>query len=369
MNWRYNNERALMKRFAIATALLAGVSGARGQITITSLDMFNAPGQYYRSYAADGDTDVTGMVGPQGGPQTWNFATGPEDAVLRFDYLTPGEAGAPAALFPDATLVERKRVEATGKEAFMFLDQQMGTGRMNYGYYDEATTGPTGLDDPAGVFAPPLLDFPESITYGSTWSAATTWFNAMLGAPLRINYQATAEADAYGFVILPDLGFVECLRVNELVETTYEIKFPGDEDPDTGTGGDYTPVATYYVRNMYWLAKDKGIVAQMTSKQASTPPPDEFPTAAQFIRMFETNHPEGSRDPQPVTDLSVTRGKGQLLLSWTKPLNARSFRVEFTSALGPNAEWRELATTSSNFALDTLEGREPARYYRIVSLP
>jgi len=42
-----------MKPFAIATVLLAGVSGVQGQITITSLDMFNAPGQYYRSYAAD----------------------------------------------------------------------------------------------------------------------------------------------------------------------------------------------------------------------------------------------------------------------------------------------------------------------------
>jgi hypothetical protein len=358
-----------MKPFAIATVLLAGVSGVQGQITITSLDMFNAPGQYYRSYAADGETDVTGKIGPKGGPQTWNFATGPEDEILRFDYLTPEEAGAPAALFPDAKLVERKRVESTEKDAFLFLDQQMGTGRMNYGYYDESTTGPVGLDDPAGVFVPPLLDFPESITLGSTWSAATTWFNAMLGAPMRINYQATAEVDAYGFVILPDLGFLECIRVNELAETTYEIKFPGGEDPDAGTSGDFTPVATYYVRNFYWLAKDKGIVVQMTSKQSSTPPPDEFPTAAQFIRMFETNHPEGSRDPQPVTDLSVTRGKGQVLLSWTKPLNANSFRVEFSAVLGAQANWQELTTTSSNFALDTLDGNEAARYYRVISLP
>ena len=123
------------------------------------------------------------------------------------------------------------------------------------------------------------------------------------------------------------------------------------------------------MRNFYWLAKDRGIVVQMSSKQSSTPPPNEFPTAAQFIRMFETNHPEGSRDPQPVTDLRVTPGKGQLLLSWTKPLNATSFRVEFTAALGADADWQELATTSDNFALDTFDGTHAARYYRVVSLP
>lgn len=357
-----------MKNLTIAALTLAGAGALQAQITITSLDMFNAPGQYYRSYASEGEVSVTGLIGPKGGPQTWNFATGPEDGVFRFDYLAPEDAGGPAALFPDAKLVERKTVESTGKEAFLFLDQQIGVGRMDYGYYDEASTGPLGMDDPAGVFDPPLLDFPESITLGSSWSAGTVWYNSLLGSPLRINYSSTATADAYGFVILPKLGFMECVRVNELVETTYEIQFPGS-DPENPGAGDFTPVGTYFVRNIYWLAKNNGIVAQMTSKQASTPPPDEFSTAAQFVRMFESNHPKTSQEPQPVEDLSVTPGDKQILLSWTKPLNANSFRVEYSLSLGADADWQELTTTTGNFVLEDIRPGERSRYYRVVSLP
>ena len=111
-----------MKNLTIATLTLAGAGVLQAQITITSLDMFNAPGQYYRSYASEGEVSVTGLIGPKGGPQTWNFATGPEDGVFRFDYLAAEDAGGLAALFPDAMLVERKTVESTGKEAFLFLD-------------------------------------------------------------------------------------------------------------------------------------------------------------------------------------------------------------------------------------------------------
>lgn len=359
-----------MKRILTAFIALTGLTGLRAQITINSLDMFYAPGQYYRSYAADGEVSVQGLLGAPGGPQNWNFAIGPEDAVFRFDYLDAQDSGSIASLFPDAKLAERKQVEnGTVEDAFLFLDQQFGKGRMAYGFYDPAITGPAGLDDPAGVFDPPLLDFPESIDLGKTWSGSTVFLNSMLGAEMRITYTSTAAADAYGIITLPQLGFMECIRVNELVLTLYEVKFPdtGEELGTASTGGEFTPVAEYYVRNMYWMAKDRGIVAQVTSKQSGTPPPDEFATAAQFVRMFETNHPKGSTEPWPVTDLSITPGESQVLLSWTKPLNASSFRVEYTGGLGPGAVWTTLVTTASNFALDD-RSPDGVRYYRVVSL-
>lgn len=369
---------------AICTALLVstGALGAQEPITINSLDLFYAPGQYYRAYAAADkvDTSVSGRIGPAGGPQTWNFSTGPTDRVFRFDYLEPAAAENAAALFPEAKLVERKRIEGgTAPEAFMFLDQRRGVGRMNFGFYDPKIVGPLGLDDPAGVFDPPLLDFPESMTLGSSWSVGTAFLNSMLEVPMRVLYTATARVDAWGLVVLPgNLGFMDCIRVNELAEWTYQIKFPdggGFEDPDDpfdgglgGGGGDYTTVATYYVRNLYWFAKDRGIVVQITSKESGTPPPDEFATAAQFVRMFETNHPRGSNLPEPVDNLQLIRGDRQILLNWSKPLNTTSFRVERTNRPGDPGSWTELATTSSNFVVDDIRPGEHW-FYRIVSLP
>jgi hypothetical protein len=363
-----------MKRILPAFLVMTGLMSLRAQITINSLDMFYAPGQYYRSYAADGEVSVQGLLGTADSddPQNWNFAIGPEDAIFRFDYLDPAEVGSIGALFPDAQLVERKRVEnGTVEDAFLFLDQQIGRGRVTYGFYDPGVVGPLGMGDPAGIFDPELLDFPESISLGKTWSGSTTFLNTLAGvSPLRVTYTASAVADAYGIITLPRMGFMECLRVNELVHTLWEVEWPdgGGGLEESDTGGGFTPVAEYYLRNIYWMAKDRGIVVQITSKQSGTPPPDEFAIAAQFVRMFETNHPEGSNDPWPVTDLSITPGQSQMLLGWTKPLNANSFRVEYATALGPEAEWTTLTTTSSNFALDDRVA-QVARYYRVVSLP
>lgn len=367
-----------MKRVTFTLLVAAMGSGiAQGQITINSLDMYYEAGQSYRAYGSDGEVSVQGLLGTTGGPQTWNFSEGPEELIYTFDYLDPAEVGPIAALFPDAKLVERKHAElAPGvvgdppADAFLFLEQQLGKGRIAYGFYDPAIVGPLGLDDPAGVFDPPLLDFPESISYGSSWSGSTVFRNSMLGAELRVTYTSTAEVDAYGLIILPKLGFMECIRVNELVETLYEVKFPdfGTGDPnDPGTGGEFTPVATYYVRNYYWMAKNRGIVAQIVSKQSATPPPDEFATAAQFVRMFETNHPTSSDQPWPVTDLAITPGQGQMLLSWTHPLNATRFRLEFSAALGAAANWQEVLTTDKNFALIDMP-TSPSGFWRVVSL-
>ena len=40
---------------------------------------------------------------------------------------------------------------------------------MDYGYYEEASPGPLGMADPAGVWDRPMLDFPDWLTLGSSW--------------------------------------------------------------------------------------------------------------------------------------------------------------------------------------------------------
>jgi hypothetical protein len=72
---------------AIGLALPAALAA---QTTITSPDMFNQPGQYYRAYANstnNSSVSVNGMIGSAGAGQFWDFTTGPSDVIYRFDYL------------------------------------------------------------------------------------------------------------------------------------------------------------------------------------------------------------------------------------------------------------------------------------------
>jgi hypothetical protein len=353
-------------------AALAGAMSGRAQITITASDMFNQVGQYYRAHAAAGDVDVSGMLGTPGGPQAWDFLNGPQDVVFRFDYRPVAETGYEAD-FPDARFAERKTDESIGAEAFLFLEQAAGKGRMNYGFVDPAFSETR----PVSPFLPPIRDFPETMSLGDAWTAATTFESeigipdigdpddpdggGVFGIPSLITYTASARVDAYGVVNQPGIGFGECLRVNELSQ--YDIAV------DLGLGDGYQTIATQFVRNYYWLRKGRGIVVQITSKQLDVPPPDDFPVAAAMVRMFETNHPDGVVEVPTIKDLRLTLSNQGGLLTWTKASGVSSYRVEYIASAG--TPWQTLQTTTANFVIDAAANQPgtPARLYRVVGLP
>lgn len=378
-------------RKAIGQALLfaaisVGIANVHGQISINSYDLFCEPGLYYtaRYFVVTNFIDIGSLIGRRGGPQAWNFASLPYAyQEARFEYVEA--ASTPFAdYFPNAKLAEHKVIVDTGEESWLFITQQPGTGRIVYGYYQ-----PDPILDPLGVFDPPIIDFRENITFGDSWSCSTRWLTGISvpdigditlpeiglssqlarapvrlmqdewAIPARITYVAQYEVDAYGIITLPDRSFSECIRVNELAQYDIEIDFEFT--------GEYQPVASYFIRTYYWLAKHRGVVAQITSSWSATPPPDNFSTASAMMVQVTTNHPETSSDPFPVTDLQIMPGKGQVLLSWSVPLNAKRFRVEAASRLGPDADWAELTTTANNFLLVPIDQR--VRFFRIVSLP
>ena len=123
-----------------------------------------------------------------------------------------------------------------------------------------------------------------------------------------------------------------------------------------------------YVRNYYWLAKDMGIVAQITSTQDTAPITDDFTAATAIWRQFENNHGKSSDEAEPVEGLEVTLDpKGnRVLLSWKKAENAVAYMVQYTDNLVAN-NWKDLKETSGNFALDSISSKKQ-RFYRIVSL-
>jgi hypothetical protein len=362
------NRQTLVLGAAALGVLTSGASSGFAQITIVAGDMFNHVGQYYRAYANAADVNVSGLLGSTGGPQAWDFTAGPQDLIYRFDYLAPS-AAPDAALFPDATFVERKTVEGTGQTAFMYLAQVPGKGRMNYGFYDPEFSSTF----PASLFLPGINDFPETIGLGDSWTASTMFETEIVvidpdpdegggfGIPARITYTATARADAFGILNQPGIGFGDCLRVNELSQYDTAVDIMGD--------GNYQSVDVQFVRNFYFLRKGYGIAVQVTSRQQATPPPDNFAMAAAVVRMFETNHGQGGDDQVQIKDFRITLGKDQALLQWSRAAGIATYRVDYSTNLAAaNGGWRELQTTSANFVIDAGTKDAPVRFYRVVGL-
>ncbi len=352
-----------------AAAILAGVMAAQGQVTITSADMFNQVGQYYLAYANDPNStntvDVSGMLGSAGNvAQAWDFASGPQDVTYRFDYLaagnTPNGADFVAA---GAQMAQQQAIEgSTNALEWLYFTQDPVKGQLDYGFYDPSFSA----SQPESVFTSALQDFRASIHYGDTWSG-TTIFDSIYSLPLfgdfpdQVTYTTTDTVDAFGLVTLPNLGFLECLRVHEVVE--YDIAINID-------GSGYTPAGTAYVLNYYWLAPGHGIAVQINSQQyTSTPPDDLGGQAATLVRMFQAYHPViTTNPPNTISGFKITPGSTAFLLQWTALSGVSSYNVEYATNLTGTINWQSLGSTTSNFMLDPAAATPaaPVRYYRVV---
>jgi hypothetical protein len=352
-----------------AAALVAGATVASAQITITSADMFNQVGQYYLAYAnTPGEiVSVSSMLGTAGGPQAWDFSSGPQDVTYRFDYLAAanGQNGADFVSV-GAQIVEVKTDLAnTNSQSWLYFKQDPVNGRVDYGFWDLSFSA----SQPESVFTNGLQDFPSSIHYRDSWSGSTVFYSIYsdptLGDyPEQLTYSSTDTVDAYGYVTLPIIGFLECLRVHELV--VYDIAL------DLGDG--YQSVATEYILNYYWLAPGHGIPVQITSTQSeSGPPPDNLPGGAAVLsRMFQAHHTGSVTNPLPIIHgFKITLGKTAALLQWTAQTGISSYRVDYTTNLAGTINWQVLGSTSSNFVLDPAAATPaaPVRYYRVVGTP
>ncbi len=366
--------RRWVTAWAIALGMLSVPGESLGQVTITAKDMFGKEGQYYKMYsnfvghfseAAREEVDVFDYIGEAGEDQVWDFREGPEDETIRFDYVKPSAIDTDVE-FEGATIVERATFDSSGRQKSLFLDVSAARGRDVYGFHDISIDE----EDPAIPFSTRLNDFPAVIKFGDSWNANTTFEfvtrQSMFGlgtieAPTKLVYQSEMMVDGHGIVILPGLGFHDCLRVNELVQYDTFIKIAGVIE-------DWQKASTDYVRNYYWLSKDMGIVAQISSVQDTAPLPDEFSTASALWRQFENNHGKSTETAQPVEglDISADPNGNRVLLSWKKAENTVEYLVQYSDSLRADS-WRDLKTTSGNFALDDISSKK-ARFYRIVSL-
>lgn len=356
-------------QICIFSMVLAAGLSAQAQVTFTGADMFNEAGLYYEAYANSFDpTDPTtsfptgGVMGQPGGPQLWDFTTGPTDVTNRFDYLVATNV-LEAASFPNATLVERKMdLSDTNSLSFLMFTPVKGVGRTVYGFYDANFSSTT----PANVFSSPIVDFPDQIHYNDSWQTSATITTTVTAFGFDVAVQETFisnfKVDAYGTVDLPGIGFGDVLRVNEQEEI--------DTAVDNGDGT-YTAVETDYTRNYYWLRPGYGIVAQMNSTQSSTIPANNYDQATSFLRMFMTNKKPavGCTGAMPVTDLGISYSSGKVLLKWTATQCTSAYRIEYTPTKFDVASWLPLTTvTNQTYLLETINPGG-ARFYRVVSMP
>ncbi|MBM3256922.1 MAG: hypothetical protein FJY98_01160 [Candidatus Liptonbacteria bacterium] len=272
----------MKRKLQILLAIVGTIVSAHGQITITSKDIFREIGEYARAYASTNEVSVAGKLGTAGGPQHWDFSSGPTN-LLQLDYVAVSDGNTP---IPGATLAERRINPADNSKSWLYIAQTPGIGRQLFGFYNPK------LSSNSVPFVNPIVDFPETIKFGDAWKSETQYDvrmilnqdepNQPIGLSLRIISKRTSKADAFGTLAQPGLNSGEALRVNELTEQEIQMDF---ED-----NGIFVRVATEYQRTFYWLRSRFGIVAEIRSK--SNPiqaPSDTFATASEFIRVFEMN--------------------------------------------------------------------------------
>ena len=357
-----------MKNFYLRLLMgLTTYASCQAQITITSDDMFNQPGEYYRAYANQPPAllnrfpvTVAGRIGEPGGPHYWDFTEGPTDEIYRYEYIER-ENTIVWNSFKEATIAERSyRESEPGDYAYIMFDEVENLGRKVFGFWIINAQ----FDDPSTKFTLPIIDFPAQINYGDSWTTTAEYPNTLLGIPAVYTEVQTFDVDAYGYLELPELGVLECLRINSVKDFSAAIDFNG-----TGT---FTNIDRQFARIYYWLVPGKGIAAQMVSEPSGNPVSEQFNLATMFQRMFETNKvakDAGCREAEPVDGLNIIYQPNLVRLKWDAAACAQSYRVQTAYGQDPVLEWMDLspANYQETFFIDTLLNGHKIKLYRVIS--
>ena len=319
--------------------------------TINSEDLEYEVGGYYQMYDIPSPQGVFGLTGIMGGPHVFDFSTGPTIKTLTFDYVETSDGGH-GGDFPLAEISERKT--DSSDQAWMYLKFESAVGRTNYGFYDNV-----GLpESPSVPFTPPIVDFPDNITYG-TWFMGSTSFDVISeGYEMTINYSFTGFADAWGTIILPDdAGTFECIQVNYDEEYIY-----------TWMG---YPIAESYIRSYYYLTKEAGLSTIITSLEDENPVPNDFYVANTFARLFESS--KLAVEPQVPVNLEITITGNDAVLNWEEGTENRDITYNIYSSSDPYLEfdpetWTTEVTGIDNTTWTDETVTEVRKFYRVTAV-
>jgi len=343
-----------MKKALPAFVLALSSVTALAQIQFSATDLPQQIGAYSRAYVSTGNVAVASLPGAKGGPQRWDFsyAQGVGDHVRRLDLVAPTDGGH-GADFPEAAYAERTTREASGSQSWEYYRIIPTQGRTYYGFYDPVSNAA----DPVTVFDAPTIDLPETIALNQSWQRTVDFTDLIdigfIQVTVLVKFTSEAVVDAYGTVVLPAIGEVPALRVNEV--NTYETF-------DLTLG---LPLDTQIFRNYYWLVKDVGKAVHIISKPETTVPPENFQTASTVLRVFESSAVKPPPLRLSVKNLRAALKGKELFLTWDKESPATGYEVEFVDRLAPQATWSPLPKPTDNFLFDPLIVGPGSRFYRV----
>jgi hypothetical protein len=256
--------------------------------------------------------------------------------------VPPSDSGCQSS-FPNATYAIFYTNEDSSWVEWDFYSSDAKTGRLFHGADVPVFGGTdvTGLG--AQVFSPASVDIPVAVGYGSNWSytvSATETFYSF-------EETVTATADAWGTIILPRIGPMQALRVNQLTKAVETF------------GG--LPVSTYFVREYYWLAPGFDKVVHIVSEHTSQSPSTNFDAAFEVRVVFAS-----SATPTPVTGLQIVARNGIGTLTWQLEQDATTYQVQTTDRLS-STNWQTLGFPVSNSWVQILTA--PQRFYRVLISP
>jgi hypothetical protein len=321
--------------------------GSNAQIVFRTADLPHLLGEYHRGYAGS-NIDISGLIGPPGGPQRWDFSQSQAagESIQRTDIVSPNDGGN-GDVFTNATYAERLTREDTSGQSWEYFSFAINQGRSFYGFYDP-------VDDPgasASVFESTNVDLPDPIQFGQSWNRAVDWLMTIdLGFvqyQIATHFTASTTVDAYGTVVLPQIGEVPALRVQEF--QTYE--------PFDLTDG--IPLPTEYSTNYFWLVRGIGKAVEIDS--VTYVPSQSLPFTNTFFRVFETSY-------RAATGVQILLQNGQAVLNWNQATNASGYRVESTTNLA-TTNWKLVSQPVTNTWSAGPPTAPAQQFFRVTLLP
>lgn len=323
---------------------------APAQITFHPTDIPQRIGvDSWRQYADTSDKNVNQLIGGKAGPQRWDFsypqAAGEDVWQVKVVARTDGGHGGE---FTQAEYAEHVTHVSDGCQTWDYFKVVPGSGRFHSGFHDHCKD-----PQPDIVFDAPSLELPAELTLGGTWRREINWKDkidagGIITLDVAVHFVSESSVDAYGTLILPGIGEVPALRVNEL--RTYEFT-------DLTLG---IPLPTEMFRSYYWLVPGIGVAVQMVSGAHTSLPPENFETASTVLRVFESSqYPPGRLRAENVR---IALKGAEVFLSWDKATGVAGYQIEATTQL-KSGVWAPLAQPSDNFYFDRVD--TPSKFYRV----
>jgi hypothetical protein len=172
-------------------------------------------------------------------------------------------------------------------------------------------------------------------------------------------YTYSASVDAFGTLVLPEIGAVPALRVHEVDV----FRITDVSDPPL-------PLDINTNQYYYWLVPGIGVAVQIQLLGNNVLYPTALPYTNTVQRMYYASYITTSTNSGPPfspfpADLFIQQQGGSVILNWLILTNAVNYRIDYTASLA--ALWQTLGYTTNTTWTNAIT--EAQQFYRVVGIP